>query len=152
MGEGIELFFIPAVTETTVNRAVTDITIRPSRPTRGEAAEIVCKVANYGDQACRLPLELTFREGATFRKELDLKPHTTASASFEMRFHEPGQFEGEVSIPDDGLAIDNTRFLALTVAEKVNILLVSDAPGPSATTGRRLLERAINPFVRAHDK
>lgn len=149
VGEGVELFFIPAGTETTVNRAVTDITIRPSRPTVGETVEIVCKVANYGDQACHLPLELTFREGATFRKELDLKPHSTVSASFTMRFHDSGQFEGELSIPDDGLAIDNTRFLALTVAEKVHILVVSDAPGPPATTGRRLLERAINPFVRA---
>ncbi len=147
----IELFFIPTAARTPANCAVTDVTVRPIRPTAAEAVDIVCKVANYGDQAQRLPLQLRFHKGEVFDRDVLLEPHATLSTSFQVRFSQSGQYEGELVIPADGLPIDDRRCFTLTAAQQVNILLVSDAGATRHETGSRFLERAINPFVRAHD-
>jgi hypothetical protein len=147
----IELFFVPAAAQTPANCAVTDVTVRPIRPTAAEAVDIVCKVANYGDRAQRVPLQLRFLQGEVFDRDVLLEPHATLSTSFQVRFSQSGQYEGELVIPADGLSIDDRRCFTLTAARQVNILLVSDASGERHEMGSRFLERAVNPFVQARD-
>lgn len=147
----IELFFVPAAAQAPANCAVTDVTVRPIRPTAAEAVDIVCKVANYSDRAQRVPLQLRFHQGEVFDRDVHLEAHASTSTSFQVRFSSSGQYEGELVIPADGLPIDDRRCFTLTAARQVNILLVSDANGDRHEVGSRFLEKAVNPFVQMRD-
>lgn len=149
VGPEIELFFVPVGLATLDNCGVTDVTIRPAYPTAGEPVEVLCKVANYGSQPKRLPLQLHFADGESFKRELAIDPHATAGASFQLRFPKSGRHEGTLSIPEDGLAIDDNRYFTLTIADQVNVLLVTDEDRAGAASGSRFLERAIDPFLAA---
>ncbi len=148
VGPDMELFFIPVGLDLPGNCGLTDVATRPAYPTAGEPVEVICKVANFSPQPRRVPLRLHFTEGEDFTREVSLEPQTTAGVSFSLRFAKSGRHEGTVSIPEDGLALDDRRYFTLNVAEQVNILLVTDEDrGPAS--GSRFLERAIDPFLAA---
>ena len=147
VGPEFELFFVPVGMETPDNCAITDVTIRPAYPTAGEPVEVLCKVANHGPQMKRLVVQLHFYDGDSFKRELAVEPHTTTSANFQLRFAKSGRHEGTVSIPEDGLAIDDRRYFALNIADQVNILLITDEDRAGTASSSRFLERAINPFL-----
>ena len=70
---------------------------------------------------------------------------TTASAGFRFRVNRAGFFEGELTIPDDALAVDNRRFFTLRVGERVQVLVLSDEERGDPGAGHRFLARALNP-------
>lgn len=142
----IEMVFLPVGPERAENCAVTDVAIRPGSPTVSEDIEIVCKVANYSDRPHRLPVEMRFQDNESFKQELELDPQSTISTSFHLRIHQSGQYEGRVSIPDDGLEIDNQRHFILSLAEKIGVLVVTDDDRTHEQSGARFLVNAINPF------
>jgi len=141
-----ELLFMPVGPDREENCAITDVSIRPGSPTVGESIEIVCKAANYSDRPRRLPLELKFQDGRSFKQELAIEPQSTVSTSFHLRIHQSGQYEGHLTIPEDGLNVDNQRCFILTIAEKINVLVVSDEDPKQTQSGLRFLLNAINPF------
>jgi hypothetical protein len=145
-----ELVFMPVGPERAENCSVTDVAIRPGSPTVSEDIEIVCKVANYSDRPHRLPVELRFQDNESFKQELEIEPQSAVSTSFHLRIHQSGRYEGRVSIPQDGLEIDNTRYFILPVAEKVGVLVVTDDDRTPEQSGVRLLVNAINPFQEDH--
>jgi hypothetical protein len=142
-----ELLFMPVGPDREENCAITDVSIRPGSPTVGESIEIVCKAANYSDRPRRLPLELKFQDGRSFKQELAIEPQSTVSTSFHLRIHQSGQYEGHLTIPEDGLNIDNQRCFILPIAEKINVLVVCDEDPKQAESGLRFLLNAINPFA-----
>lgn len=146
IGPDTELVFMPVGPELGENCAVTDVAIRPGAPTVSEDIEIVCKVANYSDRSHRLPVELRFQDSESFRQELEIEPQSTVSTSFHLRIHQRGRYEGRVSIPRDGLEIDNERCFILPIAERVGVLVVTDGDRLGEQNGTRLLINAINPF------
>jgi hypothetical protein len=78
-------------------------------------------------------------------REVDATPGTTATVSFRIRATAPGSYEGVVSLPEDGLAVDNQRFFTLNVAKRVQATLLTDASLTSGTSSARFLYRAIDP-------
>ncbi len=147
----IELIFIPVGQSSAENISITSVAVLPASPTVAEPAEIVCKVANYGDRPCEVPLKLAFADGEVLRKDVLLGPRMTASASFRVRINKSGRYECKLSIPEDGLDVDNERFFIFGVTQAINVLLVTDdAPG-KAKSGSLFLNRAINPFWEAQD-
>lgn len=146
-----KLVFIPVGPDNAQNISISSADVLPASPTIAEPVEIVCKVANYSDRSCEVPLELTFADGEVLSRQVSLKPRMTATASFHVRINKSGRYECKLSIPDDGLTVDNRRFFTLDVARAINVLLVSDdAPG-KAKSGSLFLNRAINPFRQAQD-
>ena len=141
-----ELLFMPVGPDREENCAITDVSIRPGSPTVGENIEIVCKAANYSDRPHRLPLEMKFQDGRSFKQELMLDPQSAVSTSFHLRIHQGGQYEGHLTIPEDGLNVDNQRCFILPIAEKINVLVVCDEDPKQAQNGLRFLLNAINPF------
>ncbi|MCP4455056.1 MAG: VWA domain-containing protein, partial [Planctomycetes bacterium] len=148
--EEIEIVFMPAGLANVANCAVTDVKIQPTSPTVGEPVDVICKVSNYSDQPCQVPLECRFKAGEHFTEQLTLGAQSSVSVSFKMQFKTPGQYEGTLVLPSDNLALDNRRFVTLEVADKVNVLLVSDAQGAADEVATHLLSRAINPYLEAH--
>ncbi|MHC4168330.1 MAG: vWA domain-containing protein, partial [Planctomycetota bacterium] len=151
VSRNIKLIFIPVGPDRAENISITSVAVLPASPTVAEPVEIVCKVANYSDRSCEVPLELMFDDGEVLSQQVSLAPRMTAAASFRLRINKSGRYEGKLSIPDDGLDVDNRRFFTFDVTRAINILLVSDdAPG-KVKSGSLFLNRAINPFWKAQD-
>lgn len=146
-----ELIFIPVGPSNAENVSVTSVAVLPASPTVAEPVEIVCKIANYSDKSCEVPLELMFDDGEVLSQQVLVAPRMTAAASFRVLIRKSGRYECSLSIPEDGLEVDNRRFFTFGVTRAINILLVSDdAPG-KAKSGSLFLSRAINPFWEAQD-
>lgn len=151
VSRNIELIFITVGPNNAENISITSVAVLPASPTVAEPAEILCKVANYGDRSCEVPLELMFEDGEVLSQQVVLGPRMTASASFRVRIHKSGRYECKLSIPSDGLDVDNKRFFTFSVTQAINILLVSDDASEKAKSGSLFLSRAINPFWEAQD-
>ena len=149
--ENIQMVFIPVSPENPTNCAITSVAVLPASPTVLEPVEIVCKVSNYGNQPVKVPLELVFKDEKFLPQEISIDSRSTASTSFRVRINSAGLYECKLQIPDDNLMVDNQRFFTFNVAQKVNILLVSDAKPDDAKSGSRFLDRAINPFVETQE-
>ncbi|MHC4120365.1 MAG: BatA domain-containing protein [Planctomycetota bacterium] len=151
VSRNIELIFIPVGPDQAENTSITSVAVLPASPTVAETVEIVCKVANYGDSSCEVPLELVFDDGEVLSRRVSLGPRMTAAASFRVRINKSGRYEGKLSIPDDGLDVDNRRFFTFDVTQAINILLVSDDASGKAKSGSLFLNRAVNPFRQVQD-
>ena len=151
VSRNIELIFIPVGPNNAENVSITSVAVLPASPTVAEPAEIVCKVTNYGDRPCEAPLELMFEDGEVLSQNVSLGPRMTASTSFRVRIHKSGRYECRLSIPNDGLDVDNKRFFTFGVTQAINILLVSDDTPDKAKSGSLFLNRAINPFWETQD-
>jgi hypothetical protein len=140
----IRVVFVSVAASESGNLAITDVVLQPPAPARGEEVEVICKVANYAGQAKSVPVRLKFGDEKPMQRDLEVAAGTTATANFRFRVNRAGFFEGELTIPDDALAVDNRRFFTLTVGERVQVLVVSDEGGDPGA-GSRFLARAINP-------
>ncbi|MBN1972395.1 MAG: BatA domain-containing protein [Sedimentisphaerales bacterium] len=164
VNENVQMVFIPVGPEEASNCAIISVSVLPASPTVMEPVEIICKVANYGNRSSQVPLELVFKDDEILTQEITIEPHMTASTSFRVRINDSGLYECRLRIPGntslsagdrltakDGLEIDNQRFFTFNVAQKVNVLLVSDAKTDDVKSGSRFLDRAINPFLESQD-
>jgi hypothetical protein len=151
VSRNIQIVFIPVGPNNAENISITSVAVLPASPTVAEPAEIVCKVANYSDRSCEVPLELMFEDGEVLSQQVSLGPRMTASASFRVRIHKSGRYECRLSIPNDGLEVDDRRFFTFGVTQAINILLVSDDTPEKTKSGSLFLNRAINPFWQAQD-
>jgi hypothetical protein len=151
VSRNIQIVFISVGPNNAENISITSVAVLPASPTVAESAEIVCKVANYSDRSCEVPLELMFEDGEVLTQQVSLGPRMTVSASFRVRIHKSGRYECRVSIPNDGLEVDDRRFFTFGVTQAINILLVSDDTPEKTKPGSLFLNRAINPFWQAQD-
>lgn len=142
----IELLFVGVGPKDAQNVAITDVGVQPVLPTVAEPIQIVCKLANYSSKSSIVGLELKLGD-EVLKQEVSLGPYMTASAVFRIRIRQSCYYEGQLTIPDDGLMVDNHRYFTLDVADKVNVLLVSDDNKNDDMAGSRYLSRAINPFL-----
>lgn len=147
--KSVQTIFIPVGEERTDNLAITEVMIQPPTPTVAEGVEIICKVANYGTEARRVPLELQFRDEKALLSEIFVDPGMTVSTSFRIRANKSGLYEAVLRLPDDGLPVDNQRFLSFNVEEQIQILLLSDKDPEDTADAHHFIQRAINPFLDA---
>src|SRR5439155_435354 len=89
---------------------VADLVMAAPAPARGEEVEVSCKVANYTRLAKSAPVQLKFGGEKPMQHELDVPAETTASVTFRLRANRAGFFEGELTIPEDSLPVDNRRY------------------------------------------
>src|SRR5438876_9483436 len=115
----IWLVFVSVAAPEAGNLAITDVILQPPAPARGEEVEVSCKVANYTRLAKSVPVQLKFGGEKPMQHELDVPAGTTASVTFRLRANRAGFFEGELTIPEDSLPVDNRRYFTLTVGERV---------------------------------
>ena len=141
----VRVVFISVAAPGAGNVAITELMVQPPAPARGEEVEIIGKVANYSSQAKSVSAQVKLGDEKTLQRELDVPAGTTAGASFRFRVNRAGFFEGEFTIPDDGLAVDDRRFFTLTVGERLDVLVLSDEDRDDPGASCRFLACAINP-------
>lgn len=79
-------------------------------------------------------------------ERIDLVPDQEVSVSFAYPFLTGGEHRLEVRLPDDGLSIDNHRWLSLPVRDEVQVLLVNGRrAGISEETATHYLKLALAP-------
>lgn len=144
--ENVKTVFIPVSGDELRNAAITEMKVRPASPAIGEAAEILCTVANYGSEAQSLPVSLTLEGEAPLESTVNVDAGMSAAASFRVRFNSSGAFEAVASIPQDGLREDDTRHAAVAVSERFPVVILSDAPTTARDASHRFLTAALDPF------
>lgn len=145
MPSDIESMFIGVGDEDGANIAVTSLSIRPAAPSLGEPVELTAEIANFSGRSDTVTVQLAFDDQAPLRREVVLRPNAVATAEFRFRANKSGSFEATVSVPVDGLTADDSRFAALDVSERVQVLIISDADTKGRESSVRYLARALSP-------
>lgn len=141
----VRVVFVSVAPADPANLAITDVVLQPPAPALGEEIEVVARIANYGARARTAPVHLKFGDEKPMERNVDVPAGGSAGAGFRFKVRRAGIFEGELSIPDDGLAADDRRYFTLTVGERVQVLVVSDEDAADPGAGSRYLARAIHP-------
>lgn len=154
--EGVQLGRIPeAITTTFVsvaeanpqNLAITEVRAVPGNPVVDEPVSIICKVANYGAQPIQTKVTAQIGDEPPIEHPLDLKPGMTVSSTFRIRARKTGFFEATLQLPPDDMPDDNSRHFVLPVADKIEVLILSDEPAQDNLSSHHFLVRALDPFV-----
>lgn len=130
------------------NLAVTQL-IESQQPSRDpQSRQFRARVRSYapkeGSQAKKRALTLWVEGQAVLETQVDVMPQTLVDKSFSHRFFGSGSQAIFVELEDDVLAEDNRRHHLLSVARKVQVLIVDGAPsGLPKADEVYYLERAL---------
>ncbi len=106
-----------AVTRLVAQKPFVDV----ERPIRLQSS-----VQNYSNSLLsRYPVELYVDDRLMETSFVDVPPHTQVEAEFTIQFDSPGNHRAEVRLADDGLSLDNSRHLVLSVHDELHVLLVN---------------------------
>jgi hypothetical protein len=107
------------------NRAVTDLKLNTPIVTVGAPVVVTATVHNFGPTGKdSVNVRLVVDGALGPSQEVDLPVGADVPAVFNHTFTAPGDHLIEVLIDDDPLKLDNRRWLAVPVRERVNVLLV----------------------------
>lgn len=107
------------------NSAITEIRTPDRLPVAGDEVEWEVEVANYGfREETRKRIELRVGDQPALEKFVDVPAGGRAIARFPQRLDTPGESWLQASIADDGLALDNTRWIAAPVRDAIRVLCI----------------------------
>lgn len=126
---GPVLVTLPLRPDALPNRAITALRVdaEPGAGTRGVAFE--AEVVNHDDAPAAIELSLTIGDRVVARGALELGPHEKRTKRF-LAALPPGAraSEASVSITDDALPVDDTRWVRASLRDQVRVLLVNGDP------------------------
>jgi hypothetical protein len=133
------------------NLAVTSIEAAEAYATVARDVTVTAEIANFGRQARGEQLVEFFVDGRRAGEDrVDVPAGSQTSVSFSYRFDAAGDHALEVRLAADLLDVDNHRWLALPVQERLRVLVVDGKPaggsfaGAAAYLGVALAPRAKN--------
>ena len=117
----------------------------------GQKVQIRANLRNYGD-ANHGDLRVTFKVDGKDKaaSQVALGPHAKAQVLFTHAFNAAGSHVVEISTEPDVLAADNTFLASIPVRDRIPVLLVDGAPGPTPddiTSETAYLQIALSPFA-----
>lgn len=145
--ESITTTFVSVAEANPQNVAIVEARAVPGNPVVDEPVALVCKVANYGLQPVQTKLTAHIGDEPPIEHPLDLKPGMTVSTTFRIRARKTGLYECTLQLPPDDLPDDNFRHFVLPVADKIEVLILTDEPAQDNAAPHHFLVRALDPFV-----
>lgn len=131
------------------NRAITDLALNlPVVTVGGPSPVVTATLKNFGrEPAPGVRVRLVVDGQVTDEQQVSLEPGEDRAVAFVTAFAAAGDHLVEVLIDDDPLPIDNHRWLAVPVRERLKALLVDGDPRPE-TFGAETdyLTQAIDPI------
>lgn len=115
------------------NIAVTDLKKAQNRYVAGiEGARLTAEITNFSDAPTdELPLNVSVGEvGMPPVNVKPIAPHSSVRIPIKPAFPTAGSLPVLVELPDDGLKLDNARFLAVEVDKAIRVLVVNGEPSP----------------------
>lgn len=114
----------------TSNLAITELQLDAPFVTVGRDVEVVATLHEFGDQpraACAVEF---LADGVPVGQQtVDVPAGGNATARFRHGFRDPGSHTVAARAAGDRLDIDNIRWLAVSVDERIEVLCVAGAPG-----------------------
>lgn len=129
------------------NQTVTSLELDGSFLRTGQVARFSSLISRSAAEPLRNQRVELFIDGLPSGTEtFSLAPNQQTTVSLQDMLGEPGEHAVETRIPPDALAIDNSRFLAITVKDQLRVLLVDGKFGaPAQQSSTYFLERALAP-------
>jgi hypothetical protein len=102
----------------------------------GRSVQLEAELKNFGHQPrSRQAVELLVDGQRIEQKAVNIGPEATASVAFSYRFDSPADHTIEVRAAGDALDVDNHRFLAMPVRQKIRALCIDGRPSGNAFRG-----------------
>ncbi|HUN81873.1 MAG TPA: hypothetical protein VMV81_10225, partial [Phycisphaerae bacterium] len=152
---GVKLSLVDVAAESPSNIAVTDLHALQSRVVAGVPARFEVEIANHTPKALtQLEVALTLGQRPLPSIVIPrVAPEQTAREPFEVTFPEEGPGALKVQLAGtapDGLALDNSRVAAVSVAHAVEVLIVDGEPSSDSLRDETyLLKTALHPAGRS---
>lgn len=111
------------------NLAITRLEQREPLIVKGRATMVRAAIANYSNREradTRVELVVDGQVEATER--VNLGPNDEQEVNFRVTFREPGERILEARLAEDGLSLDNHRWLVAKARDALNVLLVDGEP------------------------
>lgn len=112
---------------------------------RGRPFQITARIANYGSQPARSLLVGLYLDGKRVSQtDVDIERDGKAAVRFAPTVQQAGIHSGFLELTDDDLMVDNRRFFAFRIPERINVLLIGEHPGDT-----HHLNLSLNPLERS---
>ncbi len=141
----VRLFWNPASDSVRENSAVLSAAPTQSRILSGDTVTIEIELGNFSSTPLQAPVRLSIDGGATFERDAFIGAWSSGKVSLPIPAGAPGPHLCEVSLPADDLPGDNRHHFILTVADRENILLVTDS-APGENDAPHYVSMALNPY------
>lgn len=130
-----------------VNTVVSDLTVEGALIRAGEPTRFTATVLQHGESDRQRERVELYVDGRLVGTEIvPLRPGESSTVAFNHVFVEPGPHAVEMKVPTDALSLDNQRFLAVDVRDRLRVLLVDGAPaGQAERTATFFLSQALAP-------
>jgi hypothetical protein len=153
LSEHAHLVTVDLSLEPASNTAITSFTADDALVTIGRPTRLSVSVKNFGGETRPgRTLELYVDGQLVQSRQVDLPAGAEVSIDFEYEFRNSGDFGLEARLQDDGLSIDNRRWLALPVKSELNVLLVNGKySGRDEETATYYVRKALSPSVSGRD-
>ncbi len=99
-------------------------------PVAGRATRIKADFANYGLHPATRTAVLTLNDRRE-EQAVAIKPHSTATVTFESALADSGHHVAKVELRSDSLEPDNTRWLAVYQPRRLTVLVVESPAAPA---------------------
>ncbi len=145
---GMHVVLRPVSDTDAQNIGITALTTSPGIPVIGETITLTATLFNATPSRRIEVVRLSFDE-LTLDTEVELRPFSSADATFTFSMPKPGFYRGRVAVDGDGLPDDDARFVTLRVREALRTLLISDAESTDAQHAAFFVARALSPSTYA---
>lgn len=129
------------------NLAVTSLEMESGAAATDQPVAFRSAVRNFGESILRgQVVELLVDGRLVDTKRVDLAPGIDVPVNWSHTFRLAGEVSVEVHLQDDALPVDNRRWLAVPVREKLSVLLVDGTPsGRDRDSATYYVSRALDP-------
>ena len=131
------------------NLAVTDLDVTSTRPAVGVPLTIRAKIRNLSGNSKEMEMALYVAREKRAERVVAVEPGAVTEQGFSHTFTSPGVHTGWVDVSvDDALALDNRRYFALEIMDRIRVAVVREREGalPQLDEGFFLIP-ALNPAV-----
>lgn len=129
------------------NGAVTALSLEEGVATVDQPISFRSAVRNFGASTLRdQVIELLVDGRLADTRRIDVPPGIDVPVDWQHSFRTDGEHLVEVHLQDDGLSVDNRRWLTVSVRDHMNVLLIDGAPaGRDRDSASFYVSRALEP-------
>lgn len=148
IGKAATVRIFDAAHPSEANSVVSDLVVDGSFVRAGEAIRFTVTVLQHGESdRQRERVELYVDNRLVGTETIPLRPGESSTVTFSHVFAEAGPHGIEVRLPNDALPADNQRYLAVSVRDRLRVLLVNGTTtGQPERTATFYLRQALAPL------
>ncbi|MFW5682308.1 MAG: vWA domain-containing protein [Phycisphaeraceae bacterium] len=136
----------------TFNATLVSLQCEPAMPVVGQPLIVTAEVRNHAPSPRRIEVRLDVDGREHARRDVTVEAWSSGQAVFRIDPQRPGDVELTAAIPDDSLAVDNTRHAVVEVVDRLPVLLVSDDRPDEPGSASFFLSRSLAPRGSERDR